>query len=61
MSSKEIQKKFIEKKHIVWKQMLEQDNSKGADMVSKMCDLFLDYGAQMFKDGLDKGEEIYNK
>ncbi len=61
MTSKEIQQKFTEKKHIVWKQMLEQDNLKGMDMLSEMCDLFFDYGAQMFKDGLDKGEEIYNR
>ena len=59
MSSEEIKKQFTEKRRIIWDQMLEKNNLKCMDMVSEMFDLFIDYGVQMFKDGLDKGEQIY--
>lgn len=61
MSSEEIQKQFTEKYRFVWKQMLLNDDSKTADIVSEMEDLFLSYGTKMFKDGLDAGEKIYSR
>ena len=61
MSSEEIKKQFTEKKHIVWTQMLEENNIKSMDIISEMFDLFIDYGVQKFLEGLDKGKEIYNK
>lgn len=61
MSSEEIQKHFTEKYRFVWKQMLLNDNSKTADIVSEMMDLFLSYGTKKFYDGLDAGEKIYSR
>tara|TARA_Y100000356_G_C11082144_1_gene194609 strand:- start:211 stop:393 length:183 start_codon:yes stop_codon:yes gene_type:complete len=60
MSSKEIQKKFTEKYRNCWRKILANHDISMNEM-EEIFDLFLDYGAQMFKDGLDKGEEIYNK
>ena len=53
MSSEEIQKQFTEKYRFVWKEMLLNDNSKTADIVSEMMTLFLSYGTQKFFDGID--------
>ena len=61
MSSEEIQKQFTEKYRFVWKQMLLNNNSKTADIISEMFDLFIDYGIQKFHDGLDAGEKIYSR
>jgi len=61
MSSEEIQKQFAEKYRFVWRQMLLNDNSKTADIVSEMMALFLSYGMKMFKDGLDECEKIYSR
>ena len=61
MSSEEIQKQFTKKFRNSWREMLAKHDEKGMNEIQEMFDLFIDYGVQMFKDGLDKGEEIYNK
>ena len=61
MNSEEIKKKFTEKYRNCWRKMLTNDDIKGTNDMEEIFFLFIDYGAQMFKDGLDKGEEIYNK